>query len=91
MIDLVLEKFQDDQIQSFLRPFWLDISQLASRLPAEHRQESQGILSEIRALIFRNEPVAQWDPRSAESFHRLAADVILQEGKRGGSPTSRKP
>ena len=87
MIDLVLEQFQDDQIQSFLRQFWLDINQLASRLPAELRSESQSILSEIRALIFRNEPVAKWDPRSAESFHRLAADVILQEGKRGGSPT----
>ena len=84
MTDLVLERLQDDQIQSFLRPFWLDINQLAGRLPAELRSESQKILGEIRALIFRNEPVARWEPRSSDSFHRLAAEVILTERKRCG-------
>ena len=62
MTYLVLERLQDDQIQSFLRPFWRDINQLAGRLPADLRSESQKILGEIRAFIFRNEPVARWEP-----------------------------
>jgi hypothetical protein len=84
--ELALERLEDDQIQSFLRLFWRDINQLAGLLPAGLRPESQKILGEIRALIFRNEPVALWEPRSSDSFHRLATDVILKEGKCGGSP-----
>ena len=59
MIDLVLEQLSSDQIQALLKPFWLEANQLAGRLPADLRAESQKILGDIRALIFRNEPVPQ--------------------------------
>ena len=84
MIDLVLEQLSSDQIQALLKPFWLDANQLTGRLPADLRTESQKILGDIRALIFRNEPVPQWEPALANSFHRLASELLLREFKRGG-------